>query len=124
MLRQYCRPLTLIFLGLWLSLMLVGRSHLFRDPGSLWHIVVGQHILAQGDLPHTESFSCTFAGKPWIAQWWLGECVLALLHEIGGLDTILLATACLLAVLYTWLGHRLLRVGMHPLVGPRGLPRP
>jgi hypothetical protein len=116
MLRRYLPAQTLLFLGLWLILMVAGRSRFFLDPGALWHPVVGQHILSRGELPYEDSFSCTFAGRPWIAQQWLGECVLALLHRIGGLDTILLATATLLAGLYTWLGHRLLRAGMHPLI--------
>src|SRR6266540_6919888 len=116
MLRHSWRTETVIFLGIWLALMLAGRSRLFLDPGALWHIVVGQHILFGEGLPHTDIFTCTFAGKPWIAQQWLGECVLALLHQLGGLDTVLLATVCLLAALFTWLGHRLLRAGMHPLI--------
>jgi hypothetical protein len=114
--RRYLPAQTLIFLGIWLALMVAGRSQFFRDPGALWHIVVGQGIVYRGELPHADSFSCTFAGQPWIAQQWLGECVLALLHQVGGLDTVLLGTATLLAGLYTWLALRLLRAGMHPLI--------
>src|SRR5260370_25050852 len=115
MLRHYWRTETFIFLSIWLILMLAGRSRFFLDPGALWHIVVGQHIFQEG-LPHVDSFSCTFAGEPWIAQWWLGECVLGLLHRVGGLDMVLLATVTVLACLYTCLGHRLHRGGMHPLI--------
>jgi hypothetical protein len=115
MLRRYLLPQTILFVGIWLSLMVAGRSRFFIDPGALWHIVVGQHIFEEG-LPHQDTFTCTFAGEPWIAQQWLGECALALLHRSGGLDTVLLATATLLACLYAWLGHRLLRAGMHPLI--------
>ena len=97
MLRRYLLPQTVIFLSIWLNLMVAGRSRFFIDPGALWHIVVGQQIVG-GELPHTDSFTCTFAGKPWIAQQWLGECILALLHQLGGLDTVLLATACLLVL--------------------------
>jgi hypothetical protein len=96
--------------------MVAGRSRFFIDPGALWHVVVGGHILSRGELPHADGFSHTFAGRPWIAQQWLGECALAFFHRLGGLDTILLATATLLAGLCAWLGHRLLRVGMHPLI--------
>jgi hypothetical protein len=106
----------LIFLGLWLALMLAGRSRFFIDPGSLWHIVVGRQVLSEGELPHVDAFSCTFAGRPWIAQWWLGECLLALFHNIGGLDTVLLGVTAFLAWLYAWLSYRLIRMGMHPLI--------
>jgi hypothetical protein len=116
MLRRYARPQTLLFLGLWLLLMLAGRSRFLRDPGPLWHIVVGEQILSHGELVHTDRFSCTRYGKPWIAQQWLGECGLALLNRLGKLDTVVLATATYFAAVYTWLGHRLLRQGMHPLL--------
>src|SRR5262249_17515650 len=78
-------------------------------------IVVGERILASGELIHSDPFSFTFAGQPWIAQWWLGECALALLHRFGGLDTILLATATVLAGLYTCVAHPPLPPGLHPL---------
>src|SRR5438128_8678395 len=92
-----------IFLIIWLLLMVGGRSSLLRDPGALWHVVVGERILSDRQLPYTDSFSFTFAGQPWIAQWWLGECILALLHSLSGLDSLLLATATGLACLFTWI---------------------
>jgi hypothetical protein len=116
MLRPYCRPQTVMFLGIWLILMVAGRSRFFIDPGALWHIVVGRDILAHWQLPTADTFTCTFAGKHWIAQQWFGECMLAFLHQLGGLDAGLLATATFLAALYAWLGHRMLRAGMHPLI--------
>src|SRR5436305_11888556 len=115
MLRRFWSLETGLFLAIWLTLMVSGRGKFFRDPGSLWHIVVGEQILSTGQLIEADPFSCTFGGRPWIAQQWLGECTLALLHRAGGLDAVLLATSVLLAALYTWVAHRLLRAGMHPL---------
>jgi hypothetical protein len=42
--------------------------------------------------------------------------VLAVLHRLGGLDAVLLATVTLLACLYTWVAYRLVRAGLHPLL--------
>ncbi|MBI3466675.1 MAG: hypothetical protein HY000_26980 [Planctomycetes bacterium] len=103
-------------MAIWLGLMVCGRSQLFRDPGTLWHIVVGDRILSSGRLIHSDPFSFTFGDRHWIAQWWLAECVLALLHRIGGLDTVLLSTVTVLAGLYTWVAHRLITAGIHWLV--------
>jgi hypothetical protein len=89
---------------------------LFGDPGSLWHIVVGRRILASHEFIRTDPFSFTHAGEHWVPQSWLCECGLALLQRIDGLNTILTATAALLAGLYTWVAHRLLRAGLHPLL--------
>ncbi len=95
--------------------MLFGRSKLFHDPGTFWHIVVGERILSTGRLIYKDAFSFTRFGHPWIAQEWLGELIMALIHRIAGFDSLLLAAATLLASFYTWIANRLLRAGIHPL---------
>ncbi len=114
--EKYWRAETGIFLALWLGVMVFGRSQLFRDPGTLWHVVVGQRILSSERFVTTDPFSCTHAGRPWIARQWLAECAMALIHQAAHLDGLLLATATLLAVLYTWAAHRLVRAGIHWLL--------
>jgi hypothetical protein len=113
MLRPFWRAETGFFLGLWLFFVVGVRNRLFRDPGTFWHAIVGRRILGSGHFPDTDSFSFTFGGSPWIPHQWLGECLMAILDRIGGLDTLLLATATVLAGLYAWLAHRLLRSGLH-----------
>lgn len=103
---------TALFLGLWFWLLIAGEKKLFRDPGIFWHLRVGEQILTTGRFPHTDTFSFTAAGKPWIARQWLGECAMALLHRMSGFDGLLLGTVTLLAGFYTWLAHRFLRVGI------------
>jgi hypothetical protein len=116
MLKKIWRAETGIFLGIWLVLMIGGRSRLFRDLGTFWHVVVGQAILSSGRLIYTDPFSFPFHGKPWIDSYWLSECALALIQRIDGLDSLLLATATALACLYTWVAHRLIRAGIHWLL--------
>jgi hypothetical protein len=106
----------LIFLGIWLTLMVAGRSQLFRDPGTLWHPVLGRQILATGRLPRVDSFSFTRAGEPWIDQWWLGDCALALADRASGLDGLLLMTVTALAAFFAWAAARMIRRGVHPLL--------
>jgi hypothetical protein len=113
MFKRLWYPETGIFLGLWLILMIGGRSRFFQDPGTFWHTVVGQQMLSSGQLIYHDTFSFTFAGRPWSPHQWLGECLMALLHQLDGLDTLLLATVSILACLYTWLAHRLIRQGLH-----------
>jgi hypothetical protein len=114
--KRFFPTVTAFFLAFWLAAMLLGRDRLFGDPGSLWHIVVGERILATREFLTRDPFSFSHAGDPWIAHCWLCECGLALLHRLDGLNTILAATATLLAVLYTWVAYRLLRAGLHPLL--------
>jgi hypothetical protein len=113
---RFWRPETAIFIGVWVILLLFGRERFFHDPGTLWHIVVGQRIVDARHLIETDPFSFTRNGQPWIAHSWLAECSLALLHHVGGLSSVLLATATLLAVFFTWIAHRLIGNGFHPLV--------
>jgi hypothetical protein len=112
-LKPFWRPETGIFLAVWLVLMIGGRTRFFRDPGTFWHTVVGEQMLSTGSMIYTDTFSFTFAGKPWIAHQWLGECVMALLHRVDGFDTLLLAATTLLAWVYTWIAARLIRCGLH-----------
>jgi len=105
-----------IFVGIWFILMVFARSSLFHDPGTFTHTVVGERILSTGQLIYTDPFSFTYGGKHWIAHQWLGECIMAFIHRIAGLDSLLLATVTLLAFFYTWMAHRLVRAGIHPLL--------
>jgi hypothetical protein len=118
--RTFFKPATLLFVVLWLVLLVGGQSRFFRDPGTFWHTVVGQEII-DGDGGHTsrgffdtEEYTFTFAGKKWIPYEWLGEVLMAAIHRIDGFDSLLLATATILAALFTWLGVRLMRCGLHP----------
>jgi hypothetical protein len=102
-----------IFLGLWLLILFVGRDGFLRDPGVFWHTVLGREILSTGRIPTHDAYSCTRAGRAFLASQWLPECIMALLYDLGGLDALLLALATILAGLYTYVAHRLIRAGLH-----------
>jgi hypothetical protein len=108
-------PATLLFIGIWLVLLIGGRSRFFQDPGTFWHVATGDRIIAEGFID-TDPFTFTFHGTEWIPYQWLGECVMSVLNRIGGFDMLLLATVTLLAGVYTGIGVRLLRAGFHPSV--------
>lgn len=100
------------FLILWGGLLIVGRERMLRDPGTLWHTVVGEQMLASRQWITTDSFSFTFGGKPWIAQQWLAECAMALVHRAAGLDGLLLGAVTILAATFAWIFGRLRRAGL------------
>jgi hypothetical protein len=111
--KRFLRPELALFAGIWLVLMVGGQSRFFRDPGTFWHTVVGEQMLSSGRLIYEDTFSFTFRGQPWSPHQWLGECIMACLHRIGGLDSLLLVTVTALACLYAWLACRLMRAGLH-----------
>jgi hypothetical protein len=109
------RPSSCLFLVIWLILLVGGRSNMLRDPGTLWHVAVGERMLASGQVIREDPFSFTRAGHPWVADQWLAECGMAIVHRLAGWDGLLLVTATLLAGVYAWIGARLLRGGLHLL---------
>jgi hypothetical protein len=57
---------------------------MLHDPGSFWHVVAGQRMLATGQVLREDPFSFTFAGRPWVADQWLAECGMAAVHRLAG----------------------------------------
>ena len=109
------RPETAFFLIIWLVLLVAFQQRGFYDPGSLWHVQVGELILTQG-FPHTDPFTYTFEGRTWIPQQWGAEVLMALAHRAGGLDTLLLGFAALVAGLFTLIFRQATQSGMSPVL--------
>ena len=43
------------------------------DPDLWWHLSTGKLIVHSGGVPHTDPFSYSCAGQPWVAHEWLSE---------------------------------------------------
>ena len=114
--RAFFRPVTLLFVALWLILYVGGRSRFLQDPGTFWHTEFGHRIANEGPFD-TDPYTFTFAGQTYILYQWLGEVVIyQTYHRLGGYTGLLVGTVTLLAGLFTWLGSRLLRCGLHPVL--------
>lgn len=90
----------------------VAGSTFSVDPDLWWHIQVGQEILATRHWPHTDPYSFTAFGQPWMAYEWLGEVLLGGVARVAGLPglealLLILASAVILALYgYTTLRSR------------------
>ncbi len=116
-LRRFFPVEVAFFLCAWLACAAVFRSRGFHDPGTLWHVRVGELILQNG-IMRTDPFTFTFAGRTWIPQQWGGEVLMALAHRVGGLDTLLLGFSLLIAATFALVFRRLRAGGMGlPLAG-------
>ncbi len=109
--RPFLTPETLFFVCNWFACSLIFRSRGLNDPGTLWHVRIGELVLTEG-IMRTDPLTFTFAGKTWIPQQWGGEILLALAHRIGGLDTLLLAFSLFVASLATILFRSFRKGGM------------
>lgn len=70
-------------IGIYALLLLVG-SGLLNDPDTYWQITVGQWILDHHAVPHTDIYSFTMRGQPWISTQWLAQVLYAIAYGIGG----------------------------------------
>ncbi len=61
----------ILFCGL---LAMTARSA--TDPDLWWHLRTGQWIVETGHVPHTDPFSFTRGGSPWVSHEWLSEILL------------------------------------------------
>jgi hypothetical protein len=94
-------------------LVLLGGDGLLRDPDSFWHIKVGQWILDHHALPHTDIYSFTRFGQPWISTAWLSQVLFALAYAqwawAGPVVLTAIVIACSVAIFVHWLN----RLGAH-----------
>lgn len=85
-----------------------GKS-LLQDGDTMWHVAVGQWILANGAIPTQDPFSHTMRGAPWTAHEWLSEIVLATAHDGGGWTAVAALASLAFAVTLGLLARVLLR---------------
>jgi hypothetical protein len=95
-------------------LLIAGRQSFFKDPGTFWHIRTGELILQERSFIDYDPFSFTFGGSKWTPYEWLGEVGMAAVHAIAGIDGILIVSCIILAIVFTFLYHRLTHSGLHP----------
>jgi len=92
------------FLPLLVAVLLIpaalGSSKtIFSDGDVSWHIATGQWILDHRAIPHTDPFSFTWAGKPWVPIEWLAEVIYAAVYRLDGYSGVAaLVTAALIAL--------------------------
>src|SRR5262249_23622713 len=61
------------FAGILLFGLLALTARNATDPDLWWHLRTGQLILETSHIPHTDPFSFTRTGSPWVAHEWLSE---------------------------------------------------
>ncbi len=102
----------LVFVVLFLSLQVMAPARMLRDPGTFWHTIVGERILQTGEFPRHDEFTFSRAGEPWIAQQWLGEVAMALVHRAMGIDGLVLLSNAAIAAMFAFLAVRLRKTGL------------
>jgi hypothetical protein len=80
-------------------------DRIFGDGDVSWHLAAGQWMISHGTVPHTDPFSFSAAGRPWVAHEWLSEVVMGAAYNLAGWGGIAaLVSASLFALmLVLWL---------------------
>jgi hypothetical protein len=84
---------------------------LLGDAGIGWHIRTGQIILATHAIPHVDPFSSSMSGHPWFAWEWLYDVLVGWLESASGLNGVVLLTALIIAMVFSWTFRLLLHRG-------------
>jgi len=85
----------IIALGLF---VMAARS--VTDPDVWWHLRTGQLILQNHAVFHTDPYSFTRAGQPWINHEWLSAVLMFELYRAGGTGALTLAFALIVAAAF------------------------
>lgn len=76
--------LALLIAVLLIPAALGSSQTIFNDGDVSWHIATGQWILDHRAIPHTDPFSYTWLGKPWVPIEWLAELIYASAYRLAG----------------------------------------
>jgi hypothetical protein len=107
----------LIFISLFCLLAFTPLStRLLGDAGIGWHIRTGQLIMATHSIPRVDPFSSTMVGQPWFAWEWLYDVVVGALDRAAGLNGVVVFTALIIAITFSWTFRLLLSRGTNFLV--------
>ena len=97
----------LVAAGFYVLLLALG-GRILADPDIYWHVRVGQWIAEHRAFPHTDSFSATFAGAPWIAKEWLSQLVFAAAYQLASWNAVAVLSAAAVAAAFGVLTRALL----------------
>ena len=83
--RKPLQGLLPVWVGLAIyALLLMAGSGLLNDPDTYWQITVGQWILDHHAVPHTDVYTFTMYGQPWISTQWLAQVLYAIAYGVAG----------------------------------------
>ena len=96
-----------IIIALWLASFIIFSVQKIWTYDVWWHLATGKLIWTKG-IPHTDPFSYTFSGKPWIDAMWLFQVITYKAYETAGYAGVVSLKIFILALtfLFLWLAFR------------------
>jgi hypothetical protein len=91
----------ILFISLLTVVILFGPRTFNLDGDLGRHITIGNYIIENGSIPHTDIFSHTMTGQVLTPHEWLAQVLFALAHRILGLPGVVLLTALIISSSFT-----------------------
>ncbi len=91
----------------YLVAIVLGMKQL-REPDVWWQLLSGRWMLEHGQVTHSDMFSYTMTGQPWVNVKWLYEIKIALLEKAFCPEGVLLLQ-CIVNVMIVWLLFRTIK---------------
>jgi hypothetical protein len=79
-----------LFTALFFLALVTLTTRNVTDPDFGWHLRTGEYIATTRAIPHTDFFSHTATGQPWITHEWLVQVAMYWLDLLGGLGALTL----------------------------------
>lgn len=86
------------FAGILLFGLLAMTARNAVDPDLWWHLRTGQWIVETGHIPHSDPFSFTRGGQPWVSHEWLSEVVFYETSKRAGASGLIVVAAIVTTV--------------------------
>jgi hypothetical protein len=97
----------LVLVAFGVLFVLAARPYVLTDLG--WHLRTGQLIWQTGIIPHSDPFSFTVSGQPWITHEWLSEVIMWIFYKNLGYPG-LIAVCAGVTLLGLWFVYRQMRL--------------
>jgi hypothetical protein len=98
--RTDVERITLMVFGLLVPVVLGSSLTIFNDGDVRWHIAAGQWMLDHRHVPHSDPFSFTFAGRPWMAFEWLSQLIYGAAYRLAGFGGVAAVVTSAVVVLH------------------------
>jgi MFS family permease len=95
----------ILFISLLTTVILFGPRTFNLDGDIGRHITIGNYIVENASIPHTDIFSHTMTGQALTPHEWLAQVLFALTHRFLGLSGTVLVIALLIATTFTIVFH-------------------
>lgn len=79
------------------------------DGDTFLHVTAGDWMITHHAIPHSDPFSYSRLGAPWVAHEWLSEILMAAAFRAAGLSGVVVLTAAALALAFFQLGRHVRR---------------